>query len=111
MSSVCPFFHFYFLCFILNLLPPPIYTLFPYTTLFRSKGTEIAGAFKNIVAIASGLVNGQKLGKNLESIILTKGLQEMLLLGASLSMDSSAFLGVAGVGDLIAASPSNHSRK
>src|SRR5690625_7017761 len=66
MSSVCPFFHFYFLCFILNLLPPPIYTLFPYTTLFRSKGTEFAGAFKNIVAIASGLVNGQKLGKNLE---------------------------------------------
>lgn len=74
------------------------------------KGTEFAGAFKNIVAIASGLVNGQKLGKNLESIILTKGLQEMLLLGESLSIDSSAFLGVAGIGDMIATSTSHHSR-
>lgn len=74
------------------------------------KGTEFAGAFKNIIAIASGLVNGQDLGKNLESIIITKGLQEMLLTGGSLGIDPAAFLGLAGIGDLIATSTSPHSR-
>ena len=74
------------------------------------KGTEIAGAFKNIIAIASGLVNGQNLGKNLESIILTKGLREMLLIGQSLEIDPTAFLGLAGIGDLIATATSDDSR-
>lgn len=81
--------------------------------LYRSqhlKGTEIAGALKNIVAIASGMVNGQKLGKNLESIIITKGLREMLIIGSSLDIQPDAFLGLAGIGDLIATSTSDSSR-
>lgn len=81
--------------------------------LYRSphlKGTEIAGSLKNIIAIASGMVNGQNLGKNLESIIITKGLREMLLIGKSLGIAPEAFLGLAGIGDLIATSTSDTSR-
>lgn len=81
--------------------------------IFRSqylKGTEIAGALKNIIAIASGMVNGQKLGKNLESIIITKGLRDMLIIGASLDIAPNAFLGLAGIGDLIATSTAHTSR-
>lgn len=81
--------------------------------LYRSpflKGTEIAGALKNIIAIASGMVNGQKLGKNLESIIITKGLREMLIIGSSLDIAPDAFLGLAGIGDLIATSTADVSR-
>lgn len=74
------------------------------------KGTEIAGALKNVIAIASGMVNGQKLGKNLESIIITKGLREMLIIGKSLDIAPDAFLGLAGIGDLIATSTSGISR-
>lgn len=74
------------------------------------KGTEIAGALKNIVAIASGMVNGQNLGKNLESIIITKGLREMLFIGSSLDIAPDAFLGLAGIGDLIATSTADTSR-
>ena len=81
--------------------------------LYRSqhlKGTEIAGALKNIVAIASGMVNGKNLGKNLESIIITKGLREMLIIGKSLDIAPEAFLGLAGIGDLIATSTADSSR-
>lgn len=81
--------------------------------LYRSqhlKGTEIAGALKNIIAIASGMVNGQNLGKNLESIIITKGLREMLIIGQSLDIAPDAFLGLAGIGDLIATSTADSSR-
>ncbi len=81
--------------------------------LYRSnhlKGTEMAGALKNIVAIASGMINGKQLGKNLESIIITKGLREMLIIGASLGIAPNAFLGLAGIGDLIATSTSHASR-
>lgn len=74
------------------------------------KGTEIAGALKNIIAIASGLVNGQKLGKNLEAIILTKGIREVLVIGKSLDILPNAFLGLAGIGDLIATATSKQSR-
>ncbi len=81
--------------------------------LYRSqhlKGTEIAGALKNIIAIASGMVNGQSLGKNLESIVITKGLREMLIIGQSLDIAPDAFLGLAGIGDLIATSTADSSR-
>ncbi|WP_236981020.1 NAD(P)H-dependent glycerol-3-phosphate dehydrogenase [Membranihabitans maritimus] len=74
------------------------------------KGTEIAGALKNIVAIASGLVNGQNLGKNLEAIIITKGLHEMMNIGRSLDIDPNSFFGLAGIGDLIATATSPKSR-
>lgn len=90
-----------------NLLDQENFKVYPSHHL---KGTEIAGALKNIIAIASGLVNGQNLGKNLEAIIIAKGLHEMLIIGRSLDITPIAFLGLAGIGDLIATATSQNSR-
>lgn len=74
------------------------------------KGVELAGALKNIIAIGTGIIGGLKLGKNLESILITRGLREIILFGNAMGLKSTAFLGTAGIGDLIATSTSENSR-
>lgn len=74
------------------------------------KGVELAGALKNIIAIGTGIIGGLELGKNLESILITRGLREIILFGNAMGVKSSAFLGTAGIGDLIATSTSENSR-
>ena len=74
------------------------------------KGIELAGALKNIIAIGTGIIGGLGLGKNLESILITRGLREIILFGKAMNTESSAFLGTAGIGDLIATSTSTNSR-
>lgn len=75
-------------------------------------GVEIAGATKNVVALASGIVAGMELGENAQAAIATRGLAEMSKLGTALGGDPMTFLGLAGVGDLIAtcASPLSRNR-
>lgn len=75
-------------------------------------GVEIAGATKNVVALASGIVAGMELGENAQAAIATRGLSEMSKLGTALGGDPMTFLGLAGVGDLIAtcASPLSRNR-
>ncbi len=73
-------------------------------------GTELAGAFKNILAIGSGLLTGHGYGKNIQSMLITRGLHEIIMLGQMFNVDSSAFLGIAGIGDIIATSTSENSR-
>lgn len=74
------------------------------------KGSELAGVFKNIIAIGSGILNGQGMGRNMQAMIITRGLREIVTIGQSLGADSKAFLGTAGVGDLIATCMSEKSR-
>ena len=74
------------------------------------KGAEIAGAFKNIIAVASGLLAGLEMGKNIEALLITRGLNEMIGFGIAVGLSGEAFLGTAGVGDLIATATSNKSR-
>ena len=74
------------------------------------KGAELAGAFKNVIALASGVVGGKKLGKNAQAMLITRGLREMILLGELMGSSSKAFLGTAGIGDLIATCTSEKSR-
>jgi glycerol-3-phosphate dehydrogenase (NAD(P)+) len=76
----------------------------------RIYGIELAGALKNIFSIGSGLLAGLGVGKNLQAVMLTRGLQEMIKLGAALGTDSVPFLGTAGIGDLIATATSESSR-
>lgn len=81
--------------------------------LFRSDdvvGVEIAGATKNIIALATGIVIGMGLGENAQSAILTRGLAEMAAIGVAVGAKRETFLGLAGIGDLIATSQSPHSR-
>jgi glycerol-3-phosphate dehydrogenase (NAD(P)+) len=74
------------------------------------KGAEIAGTYKNIIAVASGIANGLGLGKNMEALLITRGLSEMIEFGTSLGLSGQAFFGAAGIGDLIATATSNNSR-
>jgi len=82
-------------------------------TVFGSndiRGAELAGAFKNIIALGSGILAGLGLGKNMEALLLTRGLREMIEFGMAFGMSGQAFLGTAGIGDLIATCTSDKSR-
>jgi glycerol-3-phosphate dehydrogenase (NAD(P)+) len=73
-------------------------------------GTELGGAFKNIIALAAGVVDGLGFGDNTKSLLITRGLGEMAQLGVSLGADVFTFGGLAGVGDLMATCASRLSR-
>lgn len=73
-------------------------------------GTELAGALKNMIAIGTGIAAGLKLGKNIEALLVTRGLREMLIIGQALGAHPRTFFGTAGLGDLIATSTSTDSR-
>ena len=73
-------------------------------------GVELAGVFKNMIAIASGIMHGLGWGKNAKAMLITRGLREMIMLGKALGTDISAFFGLAGIGDLIATCLSELSR-
>lgn len=73
-------------------------------------GAEMAGALKNIYAIGSGILGGLGLGKNIQAMLITRGLVEMIYFAKAFDIDKSAFLGTAGIGDLIATATSKDSR-
>ena len=73
-------------------------------------GVEIAGAMKNITAIASGISDGLNFGDNAKSSLITRGLAEMTRLGVAMGAKQSTFSGLAGMGDLIATCSSPQSR-
>ena len=74
------------------------------------KAAEIAGAFKNIIAVASGILSGMGMGKNMQSLLITRGLREMIYFGKAMGTSANAYLGTAGIGDLIATCTSEDSR-
>ncbi|MEE8459232.1 MAG: NAD(P)H-dependent glycerol-3-phosphate dehydrogenase [Phycisphaerales bacterium] len=63
-------------------------------------GVEIAGATKNVIALAAGMIDGLGLGFNAKSALLSRGLAEIARLGAAMGARVDTFFGVAGVGDL-----------
>jgi glycerol-3-phosphate dehydrogenase (NAD(P)+) len=73
-------------------------------------GAELAGALKNIIALGAGALAGRGYGLNLWALLVTRGLSEMIHLGKALGANTPAFLGVAGIGDLIATAASPNSR-
>ncbi|HXH19137.1 MAG TPA: NAD(P)H-dependent glycerol-3-phosphate dehydrogenase [Chitinophagales bacterium] len=73
-------------------------------------GVELAGVMKNIIAIGSGAVSGMELGENARALYITRSLGEIIRLGTALGGDAKAFLGVAGIGDIIATASSRFSR-
>ncbi len=64
-------------------------------------GVEVAGALKNVVAVAAGACDGLGLGMNARAAIITRGLAEMTRLGVALGASPLTFLGMGGVGDLV----------
>ncbi len=73
-------------------------------------GTELAGAVKNVIALAVGMAEGLGFGDNSKASIITRGLAEMTRLGTALGGSPTTFAGLAGVGDLIATCMSPQSR-
>ncbi|HEX4218023.1 MAG TPA: NAD(P)H-dependent glycerol-3-phosphate dehydrogenase, partial [Acidimicrobiales bacterium] len=73
-------------------------------------GCEIAGALKNVLAIASGICDGLGFGDNTRAALITRGLAEMARLGVELGGAVTTFGGLAGVGDLVATCTSLKSR-
>jgi glycerol-3-phosphate dehydrogenase (NAD(P)+) len=64
-------------------------------------GVELGGAFKNIIAIASGISDGLGFGANTKAAILTRGLIEMTRLGLAMGGSRDTFQGLSGLGDMI----------
>lgn len=73
-------------------------------------GVEMGGTLKNIIAIASGISSELELGENTRSLLVTRGLQEMLRIGRAFGASTSTFSGLAGIGDLMVTCASAHSR-
>jgi glycerol-3-phosphate dehydrogenase (NAD(P)+) len=64
-------------------------------------GVELAGALKNVVAIAAGVVDGLGTGHNTSAALITRGLAEIARLGVALGARRETFMGIAGLGDLV----------
>lgn len=64
-------------------------------------GVEVGGAVKNIMAIATGIIDGMGFGANARAALITRGLAEITRLGVALGGRSETFMGLAGVGDLL----------
>jgi len=64
-------------------------------------GAELGGAVKNVMAVATGICDGLKLGDNARAALITRGLAEMMRLGAALNAKPETLMGLAGAGDLI----------
>jgi glycerol-3-phosphate dehydrogenase (NAD(P)+) len=64
-------------------------------------GVELAGATKNVIAIAAGILDGLGAGNNAKAALVTRGLVEITRLGVAMGASEATFQGLAGVGDLI----------
>ena len=73
-------------------------------------GCELGGVLKNIIAIATGMGDGQGAGENTRSAVITRGLAEITRLGVAMGGEPQTFAGLAGTGDLIATCTSPLSR-
>lgn len=73
-------------------------------------GAEIAGAYKNVLAIASGICEGLNLGNNARASLISRGLVEMQRFGKRFGAKKSSFIGLSGAGDLFLTASSTLSR-
>ncbi len=64
-------------------------------------GVELGGALKNVMAVATGVLDGLGLGFNPRAALITRGLAEMTRLGVALGAEPLTFAGLAGIGDLV----------
>ena len=73
-------------------------------------GVELAGALKNVIAIAAGILEGLGLGHNPRAALITRGLAEITRLGLAMGADPATFAGLAGMGDLVLTTTGSLSR-
>lgn len=73
-------------------------------------GVELGGAFKNVIAVGAGIIDGVKFGDNTKAAIMTRGVAEISRLGIAMGASPETFAGLSGMGDLIVTCMSRHSR-
>ena len=73
-------------------------------------GVEVCGAAKNVLAIATGIADGLGFGANTRAALITRGLAELIRIGAALGGRAETFTGLAGIGDLVLTCTDNQSR-
>lgn len=73
-------------------------------------GVELGGAFKNVMAIGAGIIDGAKFGDNTKAAIMTRGIAEISRMGIAMGAKPETFSGLSGIGDLIVTCMSKHSR-
>jgi len=73
-------------------------------------GVELGGAFKNVIAIGAGIIDGAGFGDNTKAAIMTRGVSEISRLGSAMGAYPETFAGLSGMGDLIVTCMSKHSR-
>ena len=90
-----------------ELLASPAFRPYPSDDLL---GVELAGALKNVVAIAAGITMGKGLGENARASLITRGLAELTRLALALGARRETLMGLAGLGDLLLTATSLTSR-
>jgi len=93
--------------FIQDLFMTPYFRVYTNTDLM---GVELAGALKNVIALAAGTLDGMGYGDNTKAALMTRGIKEVAELGVACGARESTFYGLAGIGDLIVTCTSVHSR-
>tara|TARA_R110002049_G_scaffold252264_1_gene427124 strand:- start:260697 stop:261704 length:1008 start_codon:yes stop_codon:yes gene_type:complete len=73
-------------------------------------GVEIGGTFKNILAIAAGIIDGLQFGANARAALITRGIAEMTRFGKKLDVNTDTFSGLSGIGDIVLTCTENMSR-
>jgi len=92
---------------IVELFTTPYFRVYPSDDLV---GCELAGAAKSVIALAVGMAIGLQLGENTQAMIITRGLSEVARFGGGYGATPLTFLGLAGMGDLVASCGSALSR-
>jgi len=92
---------------IIDLFTTSYFRIYPSDDLV---GCELAGAAKSVVALAVGMTIGMNLGENTQAMIITRGLSEVARFGQSYGANPLTFLGLAGMGDIVASCGSALSR-
>ncbi|MCC6811952.1 MAG: NAD(P)-dependent glycerol-3-phosphate dehydrogenase [Deltaproteobacteria bacterium] len=73
-------------------------------------GVELGGTLKNVLAIGAGIIDGGSFGANAKSLLITRGLAEMMRFGTHMGASAQTFSGLSGIGDIIATCTSPLSR-
>ncbi len=92
---------------MIELFTTPYFRIYPSDDLV---GCELAGAAKSVVALAVGMTIGMNLGENTQAMVITRGLSEVARFGQSYGANPLTFLGLAGMGDIVASCGSPLSR-
>ncbi|MDO9264713.1 MAG: NAD(P)H-dependent glycerol-3-phosphate dehydrogenase [Desulfosalsimonadaceae bacterium] len=84
--------------FVQNVFSTPFFRVYTNDDVM---GVELGGSVKNVIAIASGIIDGMGLGLNTRAALITRGLTEMRRLGIRLGANPHTFSGLSGMGDLV----------